>query len=215
MVHHWGQWGYSPHNLSRTSLFVTLFYDWNIPTRSRCRYQCYNVTYLCLSVRFRHTVKCHRATFTICSSRMFIPKRTSDRNCFSLVSVLHIKSHFAQKQQCSSCVLGWYNTLSHWCVIRLLQKHRRCPRPRDEEEIKYIPMLNPNADFCLSLQNKAKLPFWKNGTEEAEGWQHGWHGYDNEFVDMRGFFLAQGPGEVQQTTRLFCIIILLIINKYW
>ncbi|XP_051715938.1 glycerophosphocholine cholinephosphodiesterase ENPP6 [Ctenopharyngodon idella] len=42
-------------------------------------------------------------------------------------------------------------------------------------------------------ENKAKLPFWKNGTEEAEGWQHGWHGYDNEFVDMRGFFLAQGP----------------------
>ncbi|XP_067314193.1 glycerophosphocholine cholinephosphodiesterase ENPP6 [Pseudorasbora parva] len=42
-------------------------------------------------------------------------------------------------------------------------------------------------------ENKAKLPFWKNGTVEAEGWQHGWHGYDNEFVDMRGFFLAQGP----------------------
>ncbi|XP_048043949.1 glycerophosphocholine cholinephosphodiesterase ENPP6 [Megalobrama amblycephala] len=42
-------------------------------------------------------------------------------------------------------------------------------------------------------ENKGKLPFWKNGTEEAEGWQHGWHGYDNEFVDMRGFFLAQGP----------------------
>ncbi|XP_052005304.1 glycerophosphocholine cholinephosphodiesterase ENPP6-like [Xyrauchen texanus] len=42
-------------------------------------------------------------------------------------------------------------------------------------------------------ENKAKLPFWKNGTEEAEGWQHGWHGYDNEFMDMRGFFLAQGP----------------------
>lgn len=39
-------------------------------------------------------------------------------------------------------------------------------------------------------ENKDKLPFWKNGTE---GWQHGWHGYDNEFIDMRGFFLAQGP----------------------
>uniref|UniRef100_A0A673LIS5 glycerophosphocholine cholinephosphodiesterase n=1 Tax=Sinocyclocheilus rhinocerous TaxID=307959 RepID=A0A673LIS5_9TELE len=42
-------------------------------------------------------------------------------------------------------------------------------------------------------ENKAKLPFWNNGTEEAGGWQHGWHGYDNEFMDMRGFFLAQGP----------------------
>nr|NP_001013545.1 glycerophosphocholine cholinephosphodiesterase ENPP6 precursor [Danio rerio]Q5BKW7.1 RecName: Full=Glycerophosphocholine cholinephosphodiesterase ENPP6; Short=GPC-Cpde; AltName: Full=Choline-specific glycerophosphodiester phosphodiesterase; AltName: Full=Ectonucleotide pyrophosphatase/phosphodiesterase family member 6; Short=E-NPP 6; Short=NPP-6; Flags: Precursor [Danio rerio]AAH90903.1 Ectonucleotide pyrophosphatase/phosphodiesterase 6 [Danio rerio]AAI65573.1 Enpp6 protein [Danio rerio] len=42
-------------------------------------------------------------------------------------------------------------------------------------------------------ENKAKLPFWNNGTEAAGGWQHGWHGYDNEFVDMRGSFLAQGP----------------------
>ncbi|XP_051514530.1 glycerophosphocholine cholinephosphodiesterase ENPP6 [Myxocyprinus asiaticus] len=42
-------------------------------------------------------------------------------------------------------------------------------------------------------ENKAKLPFWKNSTKEAEGWQHGWHGYDNEFLDMRGIFLAQGP----------------------
>ncbi|KAI7801328.1 putative ectonucleotide pyrophosphatase/phosphodiesterase family member 6-like [Triplophysa rosa] len=42
-------------------------------------------------------------------------------------------------------------------------------------------------------ENKGKLPFWKNSTGGAEGWQHGWHGYDNEFIDMRGFFLAQGP----------------------
>ncbi|XP_030622286.1 glycerophosphocholine cholinephosphodiesterase ENPP6 [Chanos chanos] len=41
-------------------------------------------------------------------------------------------------------------------------------------------------------ESKSTLPFWNNGTEGA-GWQHGWHGYDNEFVDMRGFFLAQGP----------------------
>uniref|UniRef100_A0A3B1KL74 glycerophosphocholine cholinephosphodiesterase n=1 Tax=Astyanax mexicanus TaxID=7994 RepID=A0A3B1KL74_ASTMX len=42
-------------------------------------------------------------------------------------------------------------------------------------------------------ESKAKLPFWQNGTGEADAWQHGWHGYDNEYVDMRGFFLAQGP----------------------
>ncbi|XP_026103438.1 glycerophosphocholine cholinephosphodiesterase ENPP6 [Carassius auratus] len=42
-------------------------------------------------------------------------------------------------------------------------------------------------------ENKANLPFWNNGTEQAVSWQHGWHGYDNEFIDMRGFFLAQGP----------------------
>ncbi|XP_017559565.1 glycerophosphocholine cholinephosphodiesterase ENPP6 [Pygocentrus nattereri] len=42
-------------------------------------------------------------------------------------------------------------------------------------------------------ENKAKLPYWQNGTGEAEALQHGWHGYDNEYLDMRGFFLAQGP----------------------
>ncbi|KAM9329502.1 glycerophosphocholine cholinephosphodiesterase ENPP6 [Gastrophryne carolinensis] len=43
------------------------------------------------------------------------------------------------------------------------------------------------------VQNKQKLPFWNNGTTPNQGWQHGWHGYDNELMDMRGFFLASGP----------------------
>ncbi|XP_006630158.3 glycerophosphocholine cholinephosphodiesterase ENPP6 [Lepisosteus oculatus] len=38
-----------------------------------------------------------------------------------------------------------------------------------------------------------KLPYWDNGTGQAQAWQHGWHGYDNELMDMRGFFLAYGP----------------------
>ncbi|XP_005944995.1 glycerophosphocholine cholinephosphodiesterase ENPP6 isoform X2 [Haplochromis burtoni] len=42
-------------------------------------------------------------------------------------------------------------------------------------------------------ENKASLPYWKNDSGEASAWQNGWHGYDNEFIDMRGFFLATGP----------------------
>ncbi|KAM9377675.1 glycerophosphocholine cholinephosphodiesterase ENPP6 isoform 2-T2 [Pholidichthys leucotaenia] len=42
-------------------------------------------------------------------------------------------------------------------------------------------------------ENRSTLPFWKNGSGEAVAWQNGWHGYDNEFLDMRGFFLAAGP----------------------
>jgi len=38
------------------------------------------------------------------------------------------------------------------------------------------------------------LPFWMNSTGKREGWQRGWHGYDNELMDMRGIFLAIGPG---------------------
>ncbi|XP_067104001.1 glycerophosphocholine cholinephosphodiesterase ENPP6 [Osmerus mordax] len=60
---------------------------------------------------------------------------------------------------------------------------------------KFVSTLTLVADpGWFITENKAKLPFWQNSTSgEAEGWQHGWHGYDNEFVDMRGFFLAQGP----------------------
>ncbi|KAJ0050129.1 hypothetical protein NL108_012217, partial [Boleophthalmus pectinirostris] len=44
------------------------------------------------------------------------------------------------------------------------------------------------------VQNKSKLPYWKNESSgPARGWQNGWHGYDNEYLDMRGFFLAAGP----------------------
>ncbi|XP_006026665.1 ectonucleotide pyrophosphatase/phosphodiesterase family member 6 [Alligator sinensis] len=43
------------------------------------------------------------------------------------------------------------------------------------------------------VESKEKLPYWENGTGRKEAWQNGWHGYDNELMDMRGFFLAFGP----------------------
>uniref|UniRef100_A0A673SLQ7 glycerophosphocholine cholinephosphodiesterase n=1 Tax=Suricata suricatta TaxID=37032 RepID=A0A673SLQ7_SURSU len=42
-------------------------------------------------------------------------------------------------------------------------------------------------------ESRETLPFWMNSTGKREGWQHGWHGYDNELMDMRGIFLAFGP----------------------
>ncbi|XP_077433192.1 glycerophosphocholine cholinephosphodiesterase ENPP6 [Vanacampus margaritifer] len=43
-------------------------------------------------------------------------------------------------------------------------------------------------------QNKADLPYWKNDSSGPPlAWQNGWHGYDNNFPDMGGFFLAAGP----------------------
>ncbi|KAF4026104.1 hypothetical protein G4228_018304 [Cervus hanglu yarkandensis] len=44
-------------------------------------------------------------------------------------------------------------------------------------------------------ENRESLPFWMNSsiTRKAEGWQWGWHGYDNELRTMRGIFLAFGP----------------------
>lgn len=43
------------------------------------------------------------------------------------------------------------------------------------------------------IQNKSQLPFWKKDSGPTVELQNGWHGYDNEFLDMRGFFLAVGP----------------------
>ncbi|XP_005226062.1 glycerophosphocholine choline phosphodiesterase ENPP6 isoform X1 [Bos taurus] len=44
-------------------------------------------------------------------------------------------------------------------------------------------------------ENRESLPFWMNSTvtRKPEGWQWGWHGYDNELRAMRGIFLAFGP----------------------
>uniref|UniRef100_A0A5F8HKG9 glycerophosphocholine cholinephosphodiesterase n=1 Tax=Monodelphis domestica TaxID=13616 RepID=A0A5F8HKG9_MONDO len=47
-------------------------------------------------------------------------------------------------------------------------------------------------------QEREKLPFWMNRTGKREGWQRGWHGYDNELMDMRGIFLAYGPVQLQR-----------------
>ncbi|KAJ8015158.1 hypothetical protein DPEC_G00023240 [Dallia pectoralis] len=60
---------------------------------------------------------------------------------------------------------------------------------------KFVSSLTLVADpGWFITESKSKLPFWANSSsQEPEGWQHGWHGYDNEFVDMRGVFLAQGP----------------------
>ncbi|XP_008325942.3 glycerophosphocholine cholinephosphodiesterase ENPP6 [Cynoglossus semilaevis] len=40
------------------------------------------------------------------------------------------------------------------------------------------------------VKNKQSLPSWQNG---SAGRYNGWHGYDNQFPDMRGFFMASGP----------------------
>lgn len=58
----------------------------------------------------------------------------------------------------------------------------------------YVSPLTLVADKGWFITEKIEnLPFWQNSTNGKEGWQHGWHGYDNELMDMRAFFLAQGP----------------------
>ncbi|XP_037635968.1 glycerophosphocholine cholinephosphodiesterase ENPP6-like [Sebastes umbrosus] len=59
---------------------------------------------------------------------------------------------------------------------------------------KFVPPLTLVAEpGWFIIENKEKLPYCKHDSGEASGWQNGWHGYDNEFLDMRGIFLATGP----------------------
>lgn len=59
---------------------------------------------------------------------------------------------------------------------------------------RFVPPLTLVAEQGWFIaESKEKLPFWNNGTGPNKGWQHGWHGYDNELMDMRAFFLASGP----------------------
>uniref|UniRef100_A0A8C6ZW46 glycerophosphocholine cholinephosphodiesterase n=1 Tax=Nothoprocta perdicaria TaxID=30464 RepID=A0A8C6ZW46_NOTPE len=60
---------------------------------------------------------------------------------------------------------------------------------------KFVSPLTLVADegWFIAEVNREKLPFWENGTGRRDAWQNGWHGYDNELMDMRGFFLAYGP----------------------
>ncbi|XP_051819714.1 glycerophosphocholine cholinephosphodiesterase ENPP6 isoform X2 [Antechinus flavipes] len=62
------------------------------------------------------------------------------------------------------------------------------------KEGKFVSPLTLVADEGWFItEKKEALPFWMNSTGKREGWQRGWHGYDNELMDMRGIFLAYGP----------------------
>ncbi|KAI4529697.1 hypothetical protein MG293_020375 [Ovis ammon polii] len=61
---------------------------------------------------------------------------------------------------------------------------------------KFVSPLTLEADEGWFItENRESLPFWMNSTvtRKPEGWQWGWHGYDNELRAMRGIFLAFGP----------------------
>ncbi|XP_038611077.1 glycerophosphocholine cholinephosphodiesterase ENPP6 [Tachyglossus aculeatus] len=62
------------------------------------------------------------------------------------------------------------------------------------KEGKFVSPLTLVADEGWFItESRDKLPFWENVTGRREGWQRGWHGYNNELRDMWGIFLAFGP----------------------
>ncbi|KAK3535218.1 hypothetical protein QTP70_004772 [Hemibagrus guttatus] len=86
-----------------------------------------------------------------------------------------------------------YTALQAAQNMKVYRKHE-IPDRYHYKSGKFVSPLTLVADpGWFITENKAKLPYWKNDTGESRGWQNGWHGYDNEFLDMRGFLLAQGP----------------------
>ncbi|KAM4621783.1 glycerophosphocholine cholinephosphodiesterase ENPP6 isoform 2-T2 [Polymixia lowei] len=90
-----------------------------------------------------------------------------------------------------------YSALSQVRNMRVYRK-QEIPKRFHYRGGKFVSTLTLLAEpGWFITENKTKLPFWQNGTGEASGWQNGWHGYDNDFIDMRGFFLATGPALLQ------------------
>ncbi|KAK2849595.1 hypothetical protein Q5P01_009429 [Channa striata] len=85
-----------------------------------------------------------------------------------------------------------YGTLSQVPNMRVYER-QNIPERFHYKGGKFVSPLTLVAEpGWFIIQNKTSLPYWKNESGSS-AWQNGWHGYDNEFLDMKGFFLATGP----------------------
>ncbi|XP_053258503.1 glycerophosphocholine cholinephosphodiesterase ENPP6 [Podarcis raffonei] len=117
------------------------------------------------------------------------------RNCINMSNVIQVKdrgpvvSLWPAKEKQSEV----YNKLKNVPHMTVYRKED-IPARFYYKEGKFVsPLTLVAEEGWFIVESKEKLPFWENGTGKRDAWQNGWHGYDNELVDMRGFFLAYGP----------------------
>ncbi|XP_026872328.2 glycerophosphocholine cholinephosphodiesterase ENPP6 [Electrophorus electricus] len=135
---------------------------------------------------------------------MFSDHGMTDINWMKKVIELELyinMSHIIKMMDRGPVVSLWPKSARFEEIYRTLQvvdnmkvyKTNEIPERYHYKRGKFVSPLTLVADpGWFITESKAKLPYWQNSTGE-QGWQHGWHGYDNEYLDMRGFFLAQGP----------------------
>ncbi|XP_033016366.1 glycerophosphocholine cholinephosphodiesterase ENPP6 [Lacerta agilis] len=117
------------------------------------------------------------------------------RNCINMSDVIQVKdrgpvvSLWPAKEKQSEV----YNKLKNVPHMTVYRKED-IPARFYYKEGKFVsPLTLVAEEGWFIVESKEKLPFWENGTGKRDAWQNGWHGYDNELMDMRGFFLAYGP----------------------
>ncbi|XP_034967611.2 glycerophosphocholine cholinephosphodiesterase ENPP6 [Zootoca vivipara] len=117
------------------------------------------------------------------------------RNCINMSDVIQVKdrgpvvSLWPAKEKQSEV----YNKLKNVPHMTVYKKED-IPARFYYKEGKFVsPLTLVAEEGWFIVESKEKLPFWENGTGKRDAWQNGWHGYDNELMDMRGFFLAYGP----------------------
>ncbi|CAI5784035.1 glycerophosphocholine cholinephosphodiesterase ENPP6 [Podarcis lilfordi] len=117
------------------------------------------------------------------------------RNCINMSDVIQVKdrgpvvSLWPAKEKQSEV----YNKLKNVPHMTVYRKED-IPARFYYKEGKFVsPLTLVAEEGWFIVESKEKLPFWENGTGKRDAWQNGWHGYDNELLDMRGFFLAYGP----------------------
>ncbi|XP_028600463.2 glycerophosphocholine cholinephosphodiesterase ENPP6 [Podarcis muralis] len=117
------------------------------------------------------------------------------RNCINMSDVIQVKdrgpvvSLWPAKEKQSEV----YNKLKNVPHMTVYRKED-IPARFYYKEGKFVsPLTLVAEEGWFIVESKEKLPFWENGTGKRDAWQNGWHGYDNELMDMKGFFLAYGP----------------------
>ncbi|XP_044305833.1 glycerophosphocholine cholinephosphodiesterase ENPP6 isoform X1 [Varanus komodoensis] len=117
------------------------------------------------------------------------------RKCINMSDVIQVKdrgpvvSLWPTKEK----LLEVYNKLKNVPHLTVYRKED-IPDRFYYKKGKFVPPLTLVAEEgWFIVESRDALPFWENGTGKREAWQNGWHGYDNELMDMRGFFLAYGP----------------------
>ncbi|KAG7241646.1 hypothetical protein INR49_025401 [Caranx melampygus] len=105
-------------------------------------------------------------------------KKVKEKNLADKLNIVLFSDHGMTKIQWMEKVIELTKFINKSDIVKMMDRG---------------PVVNLWTKDSSSQKNKSNLPFWQNGSGPASAWQNGWHGYDNEFIDMRGFFLATGP----------------------
>ncbi|KAG8134720.1 putative Ectonucleotide pyrophosphatase-phosphodiesterase family member 6 protein, partial [Naja naja] len=123
-------------------------------------------------------------------------KLIKDKNLQNDLNVVFFSDHGMTEIDWMDKVIELKNCINMSDVIKVKDRGpvvSLWPEKGKENEARTAIFFDINPEILPNTESRESLPFWDNGTGKREAWQNGWHGYDNEFIDMRGIFFAYGP----------------------